>query len=90
MLVTTVGADSEAARLSIGKGNVDARGVGVPSNCPSGRAASGKTVDCTSGDDVVRYPMCDGCVDSGGRSSRCLWMARVSTNDEHVIVQNRG
>ena len=57
MLVVSDGADSEAARASVRLGNVEARGVEVPSNWDSDCTASGRVVECTRGEDVVRYPM---------------------------------
>ena len=71
LFAISAGADSEAARLPVGVGIVDNRCVCELSNCPC-EGGSGKVVDCTSGDDVVRYPMCDVCVDSGGGPSRRL------------------
>jgi len=62
----SVGATSEAARLSIGKGNVPDRGAWAPSSCPSDEEGFGKVVECTRGEEVVRYPICEGCEVRGG------------------------
>lgn len=72
MLVVSDGADSEAARASVRLGNVEARGVEVPSNWDSDCTAFGRVVECMRGEDVVRYPMWDGCVDRDGGVSRGL------------------
>lgn len=66
------GADSEVARTSTFAGNVEARGVGAPSTWASARLGSGRVVECMRGEEVVRYPMCDGCVDNVGGVSRGL------------------
>lgn len=60
VLVTSVGVDSEAARLPVVVLKVAARGVGEPSNCASDCVASGSVEEWTRGEDVVRYPMCEG------------------------------
>jgi hypothetical protein len=81
LLVMSDGADSDAARASVRIGNVEARGVEVPSNWDSDCVASGRVVECTSGEDVVRYPVWDECVDRGGRVSRGLGTAvRMNEN----------
>jgi hypothetical protein len=64
--------DSEAARTSMFAGKVEARGVGVPSTWASARFGSGRVVEWMRGEEVVRYPMCDGFVDSVGGVSRGL------------------
>jgi hypothetical protein len=66
VLVTTVGADSEVARLAEFMENVAARGVGEPSNWPSGCVISGTIVELTRGEEVVRYPIWDVWVANGG------------------------
>jgi hypothetical protein len=66
------GADSEAANTSMFAGKVEARGVGAPSTWESARLGSGRVVEWMRGEEVVRYPMCDGCVDSVGGVSRGL------------------
>ena len=61
-----MGADSEVARVAEFMGNVAARGVGEPSNWPSDCVISGTVVELTRGEEVVRYPRCDGWVVNGG------------------------
>jgi hypothetical protein len=68
VFVTSVGVDCEAASLSTDEGKVSARGVGSPSNCPSCTLSPVKEVAFIRGEDVVRYPKCDGWVDNGGLS----------------------
>jgi len=75
----SVGAESEVARLSDGIGNETARGVCAPSSWPSVDEELVKVVEWTRGEDVVRYPMCEGCVVRGGgaRDSSGLWKLTV-------------
>jgi hypothetical protein len=71
-LVTTVGADSEAASLSeLLEVFVD-RGVRAPSRPANGADPVGRFAERTSGDEVVRKFRCDECVDSGGGVSKGL------------------
>jgi len=53
-------------------GNVEARGVGAPSAWESARLLSGRDLEFTRGEEVVRYPVCEGCVESVGGVSRGL------------------
>ena len=53
-------------------GNVEARGVGAPSTWASARLGSGRVLEWTRGEEVVRYPVCEGCVESVGGVSRGL------------------
>jgi hypothetical protein len=62
--------DSEAARLSVLFGNVE--DLETPSKCACNGPVSGTVDEFISGEDVVRYPMCEGCVDSGGGVSSGL------------------
>ena len=64
MLSSRDSVEAEAARASTA-GKVDARGV-APSSCASDNTVSGSETDWTNGEDVVRYPMCEGCVERGG------------------------
>lgn len=58
--------DSEAARLSVESGK------GSPSNCESKGPICGIVEVCMSGEEEVRYPVCDGCVVNGGGVSAAL------------------
>ncbi len=74
-VLSRAGVDAEAARTST-LGKVAARGVG-PSSWASDNTDSGSVTDWTSGEDVVKYPVCEGCVDRGGGFSTGLqsWLS---------------
>lgn len=69
MLVASVGVDSEIARLVVLNGKVAARAVGGPSNWASECVCSNIFVERTRGEEVVRYPVCDGWVVRGCEDS---------------------
>lgn len=60
---------------------------GVPSNCVSSSDVSGTIAAFTRGDEVVRYPMCDGWVDNGGGVSKGLQPTSKSTNECECFVK---
>lgn len=58
--------DSEIARLSVGSGK------GSPSDCESNNPICGTVDVCMSGEEEVRYPVCERCVVNGGGVSADL------------------
>lgn len=72
-----VGVDVEAARAT-DCGKVEGIATTDASNCDTVGGLSWILVDFTSGDDVVRYPTCEGCVDSEGRVSRGLTVLKLA------------
>ena len=65
-----VDANSEVARLSVESGKVDA--LWFPSGCETNDPICGSVAVCMSGEEDVRYPVCEGCVVNGGGVSVAL------------------
>jgi len=63
-------------------GNVEARGVGAPSAWASARLLSGRDLEFTRGEEVVRYPVCEGCFERSVRGHKL-------TTKDHVIYPDR-